>query len=156
MLGKDCTLCHTAPERRPLLRAGAPPAAVSGGWHPFDLKGKHASLNCSKCHEAGFRPPATCAECHRRDPNAPMASLACSACHAKEAERTPVGDCRKCHANPGGLHRKGDHPGAACTECHRPHAWKVEGRDVCYGCHDDRKEHNAGDACKECHDFRAG
>jgi nitrate/TMAO reductase-like tetraheme cytochrome c subunit len=153
-LGKECTLCHTAPERKPLLRSGAPAAVVTGGWHPFELKGKHATLNCSRCHEAGFRPPASCAECHKRDPKAPMASLSCSACHLKEQERTPVGDCRKCHAARKGLHLKGGHPDASCTECHRPHGWKVEGREVCYGCHGDKKDHNGTDACKECHDFR--
>jgi hypothetical protein len=123
-------------------------------WHPVPLEGKHASILCSRCHSAGFRPSSECAGCHKYDASAPMMKMPCADCHRKPGERQPVVACKECHDPVYGLHRKKDHAGAACTDCHKPHAWAVAGRDRCLECHDDKKEHNAPDACAECHDFR--
>jgi len=155
VLSMECTVCHTMPERGPLSPLGAMMPGSKLSWHPFDLEGKHARILCSECHAAGYRPPDSCAECHKIDTKAPMMSMKCSDCHTKKFEAQPVTACGDCHAKPKGFHRKGEHPDLSCTECHRPHAWAVTGRDTCLSCHDDKKEHNqdAG-ACAGCHSFR--
>lgn len=149
---KDCTLCHTMPQRGPMMPLGAAVPASKENWHPFELTGKHAEILCSRCHAAGFRPPIDCAECHKLNASAPMMDD-CSNCHGQPGVKLPVADCKGCHDSLGGLHLKGGHPDASCTDCHQPHLWKVTARATCLQCHDDKKDHNAPQRCGDCHDF---
>jgi len=158
VLTTECATCHTSPQRGALAPIGAQmPASAPSNWHPWELKGKHAAMLCNRCHAAGYRPPTACAECHKLDSKAPMMDGGCDTCHAKEQEIKPINDCKTCHEDIGGLHTKGGHPDASCTDCHRPHAWRVSGRDVCLACHDDKKQHYGdGGDCAGCHDeFKA-
>jgi len=154
VLSMGCTECHTMPERGPLMPLGSISPVGKMPWHPMSLTGKHGRILCSKCHSAGYRPPLECAECHKLDTAAPMMSMACTDCHQKAGELKPLSACQQCHETVYGLHKKGGHPDAACTDCHRPHTWEVTGRDRCLECHSDMKGHNAPKACSECHDFR--
>jgi hypothetical protein len=154
VLSKDCTLCHTMPQRGPMRPLGAAMPASSENWHPMPLQGKHAELLCTRCHAAGFRPAMDCAGCHKLDASAPMMSD-CTACHAAPGVKLPIADCKSCHDSLAGLHKKGGHPDASCADCHKPHVWKVSGRDTCLQCHDDKKDHNAPQACASCHGFAA-
>jgi hypothetical protein len=155
ILGGECTLCHTMPVRGPLqplgiMSAGAPGAAAS--WHPLDLSGQHGKLLCNRCHQGGNSPPATCTECHKIDPEAPMIELGCDSCHRVPQEVTSMTPCGDCHS-PKGLHMKATHAETTCTFCHKPHQWRVTGRETCMQCHGDRKGHNPGAACATCHVF---
>ncbi|MHB1024182.1 MAG: NapC/NirT family cytochrome c [Desulfobacteria bacterium] len=154
ILSMGCTECHTMPERGPLMPLGSVSTESKMPWHPVQLQGKHARILCSKCHSAGYRPPSECVECHKFDTAAPMMKMACTDCHQKPGEAKPLTACKECHDTVRGLHVKGGHPDATCTDCHKPHVWKVTGRDRCLECHSDMKEHNAPKACTECHDFR--
>ena len=153
VLTKECTACHTMPQRGPIESLGALPPITDESWHPFPLKGKHSAILCNRCHSPGIRPSQDCAGCHKHPKDAPMASLDCTSCHSAPGEKLPIGDCRSCHPKPSGLHTAGGHPGASCTDCHKQHIWKVSGRDACLACHEDRKEHNAPNPCSECHEF---
>jgi hypothetical protein len=156
VLSRECTVCHTMPQRSALLPLGAAVPETSNDWHPMPLAGRHAEILCNACHAAGYRPPLSCGECHKIGSDAPMmASMECTDCHAKPGLKFPVADCRSCHEKPKGLHAKGMHPDAECTDCHKPHRWTVGGRNACLGCHEDRKDHNAPGACADCHDFKA-
>jgi hypothetical protein len=156
-LTMECTVCHTMPQRGPLTPLGTVMPASAQPWHPFELAGKHATILCNRCHAAGYRPPTDCAECHKMDVKAPMMAMGCDGCHtAKPGQKLPVAECRSCHDSLKGLHLKGGHPDASCTDCHAPHAWKVTGRATCETCHDDKKAHYKDDgACADCHDFKA-
>jgi len=154
VLTRECTVCHTMPQRGPIEALGALPPVTDETWHPFALKGRHAEILCSRCHSPGVRPKLDCALCHRLDAKAPMMSD-CTSCHSAPGVKLPVNDCRACHEAMKGLHRKGGHPDASCTDCHKPHAWAVSGRDTCLSCHDDKKEHYKEGACAECHDFKS-
>jgi hypothetical protein len=77
----------------------------------------------------------------------------CTGCHSAPGVKLPIADCKGCHDALGGLHKKGGHPDAACTDCHKPHAWKVTERATCLACHDDKKDHNAPTFCGDCHAF---
>lgn len=156
VLSRECTVCHTMPQRSALLPLGSAVPEGSDNWHPMPLAGRHAEILCNECHSAGYRPPLSCAECHKLETATPMmASMECVDCHEKPGLKQPVTDCKTCHEKPKGLHAKGMHPDSECTDCHKPHGWTVGGRETCLGCHEDRKEHNAPDACAGCHDFRA-
>ena len=154
VLSKECTVCHTMPQRGPLSPIGTTMPASMQNWHPWELKGKHATILCSRCHAAGYRPPTDCADCHKLDTKAPMMDSGCDTCHANEQEVQPINDCKTCHDMLPGLHTKGGHPDASCTDCHKPHLWKVAGRDTCLTCHDDKKDHyKDGGDCASCHEF---
>ncbi len=153
-LSMGCTDCHTMPERGPLMPLGFISTAGKMPWHPVELQGKHARILCNQCHSAGYRPPTECAECHKFDTGVPMMKMACADCHQKPGEVKPLTACKECHDTLRGLHTKGGHPDAACTDCHKPHVWVVTGRDTCLACHSDMKEHNAPKPCAGCHDFR--
>ncbi len=157
ILSMGCTECHTMPERGPLMPLGSVSTDSKMPWHPVQLQGKHARILCNQCHSAGYRPPSECAECHKFDTAAPMMKMACTDCHQKPGEAKPLTACKECHDTVRGLHTKGGHPESACTDCHKPHEWKVTGRDRCLECHSDMKEHNAAKgACVSCHSFREG
>jgi hypothetical protein len=153
VLTRDCTTCHTMPQRGPLSPIGTEMPASTESWHPWELKGKHAVILCSRCHAAGYRPPSSCAECHKLDTKAPMMDAGCDNCHAKEQEVQPINDCKTCHDGLPGLHTKGGHPDASCTDCHKPHLWIVTGRETCMACHDDKGNHYPGQPCAACHSF---
>ena len=154
VLSMGCTDCHTMPERGPLMPLGSISTPGKMPWHPVELQGKHARILCNQCHSAGYRPPTECAECHKFDTAVPMMKMACADCHQKPGEAKPLTACKECHDTVRGLHKKGGHPEAACTDCHKPHVWEVTGRDTCLACHGDMKEHNAPKPCAGCHDFR--
>ncbi len=154
VLTRECTTCHTLPQRGPLTPIGTEMPASTENWHPWELKGKHAAMLCNRCHAAGYRPPTSCAECHKLDAKAPMMDSGCDSCHEKEQEVKPLVECKTCHESLPGLHTKGGHPDAACTDCHKPHTWLVVGRETCTACHDDKVKHYPGKDCASCHDFR--
>jgi len=154
VLTNVCSVCHTMPQRGPLLPLGATPSASSEPWHPWPLKGAHERILCSLCHRAGYRPPLDCISCHRIDTSAPMMKMACKTCHLQEAEVLPMANCKSCHQSPKGLHKNNQHSTPSCTTCHRPHLWKVTTRDTCLTCHEDKKTHYAPEFCGSCHPFR--
>ena len=156
VLSRDCGTCHTMPVRGPLQSMGLVDNSSGLPWHPMDLLGRHATILCSTCHSAGFRPPADCAECHGIDNTAPMMSKGCDYCHKESQEIRPVKPCASCHSTGrGGLHMVAEHAGASCTDCHTLHIWIDRGRATCLVCHDDKRDHNADEGgCAECHDFR--
>jgi hypothetical protein len=156
VLTSSCPVCHTVPQRGPLMPLGATGPASSEPWHPWPLKGKHVKVLCNLCHQAGYRPPLDCISCHKIDASAPMMSMDCGTCHLKEQEVKPIVDCKSCHNKLGGEHRKGEHPNTECMTCHVHHSWKVTTRDTCLACHSDKKDHNAPTLCGECHKFTSG
>jgi len=155
VLTRVCSVCHTMPQRGPLLPLGATASTSSEPWHPWPLKGAHERILCSLCHRAGYRPPLDCISCHRIDTLAPMMKMACKTCHLQEAEVVPMVNCKSCHRSPQGLHKINGHSTPSCPTCHAPHTWKVIGRDTCLACHGDKKDHHPLAFCGECHHFGA-
>lgn len=152
-LANSCSVCHTIPERGPLSPLGAAPSAQKEPWHPWQLKGKHGQVLCNLCHRAGYRPPARCISCHGFSESDPMMSAPCDTCHRKEGEVKPLVRCASCHETLGGLHKTGGHGAVECAVCHAPHAWKVNRRETCLPCHEDRKNHYPPAFCGDCHEW---
>lgn len=162
VIRRKCTICHTMPESGPskYWAEGYPEGKKWESWHPWDLKGKHALMNCSNCHSGGMPPPRDCVTCHEEKnishyaKTGGMSDLECSDCHEDLQKVEPLVDCTDCHDDLGGLHVKvEDHKDAGCTTCHQAHTWVVNSRDTCYQCHDDRADHNPGKFCGDCHKF---
>jgi hypothetical protein len=156
VLTHSCAACHTVPERGPLMPLGATPPTSKEYWHPWLLKGKHTNLLCYVCHEQGYPSTRGCAECHKIDTTRPMMAMGCNTCHLKQGEVRPLVNCQSCHRQLRGLHRKGGHPGVACTTCHAAHAWKITTRDICLICHRNKENHYAATFCGKCHRFATG
>lgn len=132
----DCVACHVDPHR------GRFPGAcrdchVTTGFHVIDrghfdhdrtrypLRGRHASVACSDCHDApgvkGKNPPfARCTDCHT-DPHAGTATLAgavvdCGSCHTVEGFAVPsftVAQHRQAKFALEGAHQR-----VSCVRCH--------------------------------------
>jgi len=153
VLTSSCPVCHTVPQRGPLLPLGATSPISTESWHPWPLKGKHQKILCNLCHRAGYRPPLDCISCHNISVSAPMMSTGCTTCHLKEQEVKPLVNCKSCHDRLNGLHKKGEHVTVGCITCHAPHRWRVTSRDVCLTCHEDKKTHYDPKLCGECHKF---
>jgi hypothetical protein len=156
VLSKECTICHTNPERSPLTPLADTLPEGSSNWHEMSLEGGHADLLCSTCHSASRGEPPTCAECHQTPTNAPMmADLACDDCHSKPGLVQPITDCTICHPDAAGLHTAAAHGELDCWTCHDAHRWEAATRQTCLVCHEDRTDHMVGEGpCSGCHDFQ--
>jgi hypothetical protein len=150
----DCQLCHTIIGQENNVSSPTEVAAAETFEHPWPLLGKHAQLTCNQCHWRGRGLVAECTTCHARLASAPMSSFPCAQCHLKEQNLKPLMECATCHPARAELHLKPTHSAVECMTCHKPHEWRLAGRDTCLSCHGDRTEHNAGVACAQCHAFR--
>ena len=150
---KSCSVCHTTPQRGPLLPLGATVSAGKEPWHPIPLKGKHEPGSLQPLPPGGIPAAGKLRFLPQAARIGPMMSSGCDTCHLKEGEVKPVAGCASCHEALGGLHKVKAHAGANCTSCHSRHAWKVAGRETCLSCHDDRKQHYPSRFCGECHKF---
>jgi hypothetical protein len=65
VLTKSCAVCHTMPQRGPLMPLGATAPASKEPWHIWPLEGKHAEILCNRCHRAGYPPSTDCDSCHQ-------------------------------------------------------------------------------------------
>lgn len=155
-LSDDCALCHTMPQRGPLMPLGSMAPHSEQDWHPWPLDGKHKEIPCSRCHEAGYRPTSDCVDCHKLDRKAPMMGDGCDTCHTTPGMRKPLVECKDCHDSMTGLHAHEAHVDEDCGACHKPHDWKVSPRATCATCHDSMEDHNPGQRCAGCHEFTEG
>lgn len=133
----------------------------------FELEGKHATVDCKKCHRSGsFTDPLphyTCDACHKDYHNGEFASI---------LGLSP--DCAKCHTvngfenslftladhNKGKFALSGAHVATPCTACHQPDPPKWKFRQIgehCVDCHTDvhdgfiDKKFYPNQSCESCH-----
>ncbi len=139
----------------------------------YPLAGKHAQLDCARCHKPPSEGPG------RRAGDGPAsflgAALDCVGCH-EDGHRGELGrSCASCHGQtawkpaPGFDHAKtrwpltGRHAAVACNRCHTPRVpdpsepgkgqrlfRAVAGRD-CASCHEDVHRARLGRNCASCH-----
>lgn len=133
---RDCVSCHADPHRGRFAGACGDCHVTTGfkvierGHFDHDrtrypLRGRHASVSCSDCHDApgvkGKNPPfAQCRDCHT-DPHAGTATLAgavvdCAACHGVAGFKLPtytVAQHRTARFALDGAHQQ-----VPCVQCH--------------------------------------
>ena len=164
-LGADCASCHDENAWKPAPRFDHARTA-------YPLTGRHAQLECAKCHLAPAvatakdakgqplaqwkpLPHADCAACHR-DPHAGRFKGACATCHRTESF-TQVDAKGFDHAQTR-YPLKGKHAAVACARCHDPKTgWGAKPAfATCGSCHKDAHAGQvklAGPAadCASCH-----
>jgi hypothetical protein len=143
--GRDCERCHNEQKWKD--------AVFDHGLARFPLLGKHAKVECKKCHlSAAFKDARSeCIACHRKDDKhkAKLGSE-CGLCHNARDWKAWRFD----HNRQTGFTLDGGHKGIDCLACHtRPLAGKVSLSRSCSNCHEDDDVHNGGFGrqCERCH-----
>jgi len=139
----SCVRCHELPAPRAVsqelqLSVWSTPRSRE---LPFQHE-PHADLGCRTCH---MPPPDL-------RPNLP-----CAACHDAGHHR-PTADCAVCHGTSIiQYHDLDSHQTCSASGCHNQptiEAIALLSRGVCVSCHQDQRDHRAGQDCAECHQVR--
>ena len=144
--GGDCLACHDG------VDSYGPNFDHTGV--PFELTGKHAQVQCTKCHVHG-----------RSLAELKFTPQDCNSCHAaKDVHEERLGsECGTCHSTNGWTPAPfdhnlstflltGKHVEVACDRCHIDHVLQGTPSD-CTGCHQKDDQHNGslGTLCDTCH-----
>jgi len=157
-LSSDCASCHGFDSFKP---------AVKFDHHKtdFQLRGKHADVDCVKCHQIEQRAGK------KFQQFANVAFANCTACH-EDVHKNKFGqDCAKCH-NEQSFHQvaqlitfnhdktgfplKGKHEKLDCKKCHQQSYTKPIAHQRCADCHKDYHhgqftQANSATDCGDCH-----
>ena len=158
-----CNACHAKDDRhKSELGVRCEACHVESSWKierfdhnrsRFMLVGRHAIVDCAKCHKsAAYRDaPRTCAGCHDGDDKHKRTLGAdCAACHNVRDWRIWDFD----HAIRARYPLDGAHAKVACASCHRQAGDTVpKVATECVACHrkDDVHDANYGFVCERCH-----
>lgn len=138
------------------------------GWI---LDGKHANLQCAKCHTAARVDPVEKTTIRVRDLNRTFLGLSsrCLACHTDEHHGQLGTNCQECHNTTDWKkvstfdHAKtkfpltGAHAKVVCEKCHTPAGpeqkpkWSGLEFNTCNACHRDPHRGSFTAACQSCH-----
>jgi hypothetical protein len=144
--GTDCGSCHK-PD-------GWKPATFDHNLAAFRLEGKHASVECEKCHQGGvFKgTPQDCYSCHRQDDkHGGKFGTDCAACHTPSDWENATFDHSRSNFPLTGAHQQ-----VACEKCH-VNAQFAGTPSACVSCHADPVFHAGafGADCASCHNTNA-
>lgn len=143
--GKNCGDCHN--ERSWVT------TRFDHGQTRFPLLGKHATVECKKCHlSAQFKDAKTeCVACHKKDDSHKRRlGSQCEDCHNARDWKAWDYD----HDTRTRFKLDGAHKGLACQACHvKPVDGKPSLVGTCQSCHDvdDVHDGNFGKTCERCH-----
>lgn len=173
-----CTDCHRDPHNGQFIRP-CEGCHTAFGWKAkaltfshmthstFRLDGKHASVDCAKCHKPKWpwQPasaalykglPTDCAGCHD-DPHRKQFKAACDTCHTVSGWKGKA--LTFSHETNSTFRLEGKHASVDCVKCHKPNRpWQPLASATfkglspeCVACHEDphRKQFKA--ACVTCH-----
>ncbi len=172
---RACNECHKEHLGRDASITRFSPSSFDHKSTGFELSGKHAGLDCAKCHEQ----PSLRVE---RSAVPKMATRKtflglrsdCSSCHRDRHDKTAGADCRQCHTTSGWApirgfdHSRtkfvltGKHESVLCAKCHesfsvtpRPAAlvFTVDAFADCAPCHRSphKPEFSRNRLCRDCH-----
>jgi hypothetical protein len=154
-----CRSCHTDHKGRDIRIAEFDKKQFDHDQTDYVLHGKHAKIDCEKCHESGkkYREAATdCNTCHKKD-DKHKGSLGpkCADCHNESSWKEVKFDHDKTD-----FALTGKHIDVKCADCHKDTKYK-ETPKTCIGCHkkddDGVKGHKGlyGEKCETCHNAKA-
>jgi hypothetical protein len=133
----------------------------------FQLKGKHESVDCSKCHKVtvvsgkkfqDFRVAQyNCSNCHK-DPHQDKFGQSCSKCHDEEGFQLVKGVSGFDH-NKTDFKLEGKHQTVNCKACHKSKFTDPLKYKLCNDCHTDyhKKQfakNNVSPDCSQCHSVK--
>ena len=149
-----CSSCHTDHKGRQARIVLLDKQKFDHAQTDFVLRGKHARVECDKCHEPNKKysqAPLECNACHRKD-DTHKGSLGpkCGDCHTENNWKETRVDHDKTR-----FPLTGKHVDTRCVDCHKDTKFK-ETPLTCVACHradDDRKGHKGlfGARCETCH-----
>jgi len=124
------------------------------GDYEFKIVGRHAGLECVKCHTDARKLgdfQATLQDCHSchysDDPHEGRFGRDCAVCHSVDGWKPAKFD-----HNLSAFKLEGEHAETRCEACHADNVYKGTPGD-CYSCHQRDDEHNGqyGTDCAVCH-----
>lgn len=143
--GKKCESCHNERDWKT--------SKIDHGLTRFPLLGKHAGVECKKCHvtpafkDAGI----ACVSCHEKDDKHKYKlGPRCETCHNATSWKAWRFD----HNKQTSYKLDGAHEHLACDSCHnKPMPRKVTLNSTCVSCHEVDDVHNGGFGkfCEQCH-----
>jgi hypothetical protein len=143
--GKKCESCHNERNWKE--------TRFDHGLSRFPLLGKHAKVECKKCHlTPTFKDAKTdCYACHKKDDKHKLRlGSDCGTCHnARDWKAWNFDHDRRTTFKLDGAHR-----GLDCLACHKkPMTGKISLSGTCASCHDDDDVHHGGFGrdCQRCH-----
>ncbi len=161
-LGKECLQCHTG--HKPNIITFKP-ESFNHRLSQFPLTGKHAGLQCQKCHLQPIKDTGRkrftylglalqCAGCHK-DIHASGAMAKCQSCHQTTSWRLD----NFAHAEKTPFPLRGLHKIVPCQKCHGEMAagqkdklqFKVANYKSCLACHKDTHKGKLDPDCLSCH-----
>ena len=158
MKPQACRSCHTDHKGRDVRIAEFDKDRFDHSQTDFTLRGKHADVDCGKCHAAGkkYREAAPgCNDCHRKD-DVHKGSLGpkCADCHTEKNWKEARFDHDKTR-----FALKDKHADVKCADCHKDNRFK-DTPLACSACHkkdDDKNGHKGqfGEKCESCHTARS-
>ncbi len=143
--GKQCEKCHTESTWKV--------KEFDHNKTKFPLMGKHAPVECKKCHLTGkFKDAKSdCYSCHQKDDqHKKHLGTLCEDCH--NVRDWAIWDYN--HDKRTKFKLEGSHKAVACLNCHLdPFVGKVKQSSACYSCHanDDVHGGSFGPQCDRCH-----
>lgn len=166
--GKECASCHNDHHGRNFEIIRFKKDTFNHSLTQYELKGKHAELDCEKCHKKDFIIDKKLLE-----KNKTYLGLGqeCLNCHADYHQKTLSKNCSDCHDhkafkpvanfdhNKTDFRLKGKHRDVDCIKCHKKEI--RNGEDFqhfsgikfakCTDCHEDVHKNKFGQNCTECH-----
>ncbi len=157
---QQCRSCHTDHKGRTARIVELDKPKFDHAQTDYALRGKHAKVECEKCHEPKkkyWQAASDCNACHRKD-DVHKGSLGakCADCHTESDWKEAKFDHDKTR-----FALKDKHADAKCGDCHKKGADYKEAPRACVGCHkkddDGAKGHKGryGDRCDSCHGAKA-
>ncbi len=142
----ECNACHTVEGYKP-VKFGVREHGSTG----FPLEGKHAGVECAKCHVPAGRATvfrlkfAACTDCHKDRHQGQFAGAPhfnhCDDCHTPRDFRQPTFTAARHETS--GFALSGEHATVACAKCHKPSPsqsvpvrFRFQDRS-CTACHED-------------------
>lgn len=151
-----CRSCHTDHRGRDAKTAEFDTRKFDHKQTDWELRQRHADLDCAKCHVPGKRwreAPNQCSVCHRADDkhHGGMGNQ-CADCHNERKWSEVQYD----HEKKARFALRGKHADATCEACH-PRARYQGTPKTCIGCHrkDDEHKGQYGEKCETCHGEKA-
>ena len=147
--GRKCESCHNEQKWKD--------AVFDHGLARFPLLGKHAKVECKKCHlSATFKDAQSdCYACHKKeDKHKKRFGTECGQCHnANNWKAWSFDHDRRTHFPLDGAHK-----GIDCHACHiKPTTGKMSLSGNCASCHRNEDVHQGGfgPECQRCHDTKS-
>jgi len=167
--GKDCFQCHNEHHGRKFNMIHFDEKKFKHNLTGYKLEGKHAEVDCKKCHVSGFiadvnlkKRPQTflgldnkCASCHTDYHQKTLSSNDCAKCHDTKKFKPAV----NFDHNKADFKLKGKHLAVDCTKCHAKST--LNGKDFqkfnnlsfndCKSCHNNPHSDKIKATCTQCH-----